>query len=228
MCDNIKHGFILNSIQFLGSKLIQHDVNSYSHTNQYPIIGVLSQEISYQLEQIYPNRYKSFIAASYVKFVEGGGARVVPIWIGRPKSYYQGIMKKINGILFPGGSTWFHTANGYADAGEHIFSIAKEMNGQGDYFPLWGTCLGFELLSYVDADRNEHRKEFTLHKNAVSVIFERGRIALKARCFLYFTEKLLENQLPGSSTNFRILRSAEWLSSLIQRINLIVRLLLTK
>jgi gamma-glutamyl hydrolase len=48
--------------------------------NEYPVIGVLSQEISYSLEQKYPGEYKSYIAASYVKFVEGGGARVVPIW----------------------------------------------------------------------------------------------------------------------------------------------------
>lgn len=48
--------------------------------NNTPIIGILSQEISYHLNTKYPEQYKSFIPASYVKFVEGGGARVVPIW----------------------------------------------------------------------------------------------------------------------------------------------------
>lgn len=48
--------------------------------NESPIIGILSQEVSYALEQLYPGMYGSFIAASYVKFVEGAGARVVPIW----------------------------------------------------------------------------------------------------------------------------------------------------
>lgn len=64
---------------------------------EYPIIGVLAQEISYALEQKYPGQYKSFIAASYVKFVEGGGARVIPIFIDRPKEYYENIMQKVNG-----------------------------------------------------------------------------------------------------------------------------------
>ena len=32
-----------------------------------------------------------------------------------------------------------------------------EMNEQGDYFPLWGTCLGFELLTYLAAGGREHR-----------------------------------------------------------------------
>jgi hypothetical protein len=48
--------------------------------NEEPIIGVLSQEVSYYLDGKYPGQFKSYIAASYVKFVEAGGARVVPIW----------------------------------------------------------------------------------------------------------------------------------------------------
>lgn len=48
--------------------------------NNDPLIGVLSQEISFYLDGKYPGQYNSYIAASYVKFVEGGGARVVPVW----------------------------------------------------------------------------------------------------------------------------------------------------
>lgn len=48
--------------------------------NDEPMIGVLSQEISYYLDGKYPGQFNSYIAASYVKFIEGGGARVVPIW----------------------------------------------------------------------------------------------------------------------------------------------------
>ena len=29
-----------------------------------------------------------------------------------------------------------------------------QSNDGGDYFPLWGTCLGFEMLSYLAAGRN--------------------------------------------------------------------------
>lgn len=48
--------------------------------NDRPIIGVLAQEVGWHLEGKWPGQYQSYIAASYVKFVEGGGARVVPIW----------------------------------------------------------------------------------------------------------------------------------------------------
>jgi len=32
-----------------------------------------------------------------------------------------------------------------------LFDLAKEANDKGDFFPLWGTCLGFELLIYMEA-----------------------------------------------------------------------------
>lgn len=51
-----------------------------SPRNDAPIIGVLAQEMSYHLNTKWPGVYSSYIAASYIKFVEGGGARAVPIW----------------------------------------------------------------------------------------------------------------------------------------------------
>lgn len=45
-----------------------------------PIIGILTQEIVWPKNKHWQNIYESYIAASYVKFVEGGGARPVPIW----------------------------------------------------------------------------------------------------------------------------------------------------
>lgn len=143
--------------------------------NEAPIIGVLSQEISYYLEGKYPGEYESFIAASYVKFVEGGGARVIPIWINKTEEYYIEIMSRINGVLFPGGATWFDQSDGYADAGMYIYKNAKRLNDAGDYFPIWGTCLGFELLTYLDADRREHRLDCESENQGLKLEFERGR-----------------------------------------------------
>lgn len=142
--------------------------------NEAPIIGILSQEISYHLNSKWPGVYKSFIAASYVKFVEGGGARVIPIWIDKPKDYYVEIMSKINGVLLPGGATWFNQSHGYADAGEIIYQHAKDLYDAGDYFPIWGTCLGFELLTYLDANRNEHRDNCASESQGLNLDFKSG------------------------------------------------------
>ncbi|XP_028170227.1 gamma-glutamyl hydrolase A-like [Ostrinia furnacalis] len=125
-------------------------------TNDRPIIGVLAQEQSYYLHGKYPEEnYTSYIAASYVKDVESAGARVVPIMIGKDRGYYKDLLKKINGVVLPGGATYFNQSNGYADAGQHIYELAMEMNDAGDYFPVFGTCLGFELLIILASGRGE-------------------------------------------------------------------------
>lgn len=48
--------------------------------NNEPIIGVLSLEVSPAIKRNFPGDQESYIAASYIKFVEGAGARAVPIW----------------------------------------------------------------------------------------------------------------------------------------------------
>lgn len=133
-------------------------INTAEPINDRPIIGVLTQKISYRLNIEYPDKYETYIAASYVKFLEGAGARVVPIWVGQDNSYYVNIVNSINGMLWPGGSTYFNESNGYADAGRKIYRIAKIINERGDYFPILGICLGFELLTYVAANGTEHRE----------------------------------------------------------------------
>lgn len=50
-----------------------------STLNNEPIIGILTQQLSKALKAKYPD-YHSYIASSYVKFIESAGARVVPIW----------------------------------------------------------------------------------------------------------------------------------------------------
>ncbi|XP_071446440.1 gamma-glutamyl hydrolase-like isoform X1 [Hetaerina americana] len=116
--------------------------------NNRPIIGVLSQEITNPLVKNKYSNYTSYIAASYVKFLEGAGARVVPIRINLSDDYYENIVNSVNGVLFPGGGINLEDS-GYGKAGILIYNLASSLNNDGDYFPLWGTCLGFELMSYI-------------------------------------------------------------------------------
>ncbi|XP_058795648.1 uncharacterized protein LOC131666769 [Phymastichus coffea] len=142
-----------------------------SSLNNRPIIGILSQEISKRWTKVYRDTYDSYIAASYVKYIESAGARVVPIWIGQDENYYKNMISKINGVLFPGGDASFNMKNGYADAGEIIYKLATRYNHNGNYFPLWGTCLGFELLTYLAANRFEHRTHCSSHHQALPLQF---------------------------------------------------------
>ncbi|KAG5305805.1 GGHB hydrolase, partial [Pseudoatta argentina] len=149
-------------------------VKTKEELNNRPIIGILTQEISYNLNKTYPNQYHSYIAASYVKFVEGAGARAVPIWIGGNTLYYKDILSKVNGVLWPGGSTYFSQEAGYADAGAKIYRIVKRINEEGTYFPIFGICLGFELLTYVAANRVAHRTHCSSNNQRLPLEFTPG------------------------------------------------------
>ena len=134
----------LSSVQ-LPSPPNRFDNDLSVNINYRPVIGVLSQDISRSIEDIYPDKYH-IIAASYVKFLESSGARVVPIFINQTQEYYDEMFESINGLLFPGGGVSIYGLSQYSIVGKMMFEKALEANQQGDYFPIWGTCLGFELL----------------------------------------------------------------------------------
>ncbi|KAM6908138.1 gamma-glutamyl hydrolase-like, partial [Lycodopsis pacificus] len=113
-----------NNVQFFCVSLTCQ-LYSSAKRNDRPVIGILAQ----QLRSPKPNQ-TAYIAASYVKFLESGGARVVPVM-----------------ILFPGGRASIISSR-YKRAAQIFYELAVEANGRGDYFPVWGTCLGFQQLLY--------------------------------------------------------------------------------
>ncbi|CAL4129880.1 unnamed protein product [Meganyctiphanes norvegica] len=119
--------------------------------NLKPIIGILAQEPSSGMRRVLPE-YTSYIAASYVKFIESGGARVVPILINQNDTYYEDLVESLNGIVFPGGSASITDSSGYGRAGRKIYDLVVASGQKGNPIPLWGTCLGFEMLMYLAAD----------------------------------------------------------------------------
>ncbi|XP_037312333.2 gamma-glutamyl hydrolase [Pungitius pungitius] len=111
--------------------------------NDQPVIGILAQEIRVPK----PNQ-TAYVAASYVKFLESGGARVVPVMLDQTLEEYKRVFYSINGILLPGGRASI-VSSAFQRASQIFYELAIEANNRGDYFPLWGTCLGFEQLFYL-------------------------------------------------------------------------------
>lgn len=130
-------------------KIISFAVVAEGHQINYRhMIGVLAQEV------YSPSPGKNaYIAASYVKYLESAGARVVPVMINKTEEEYTTLFKSINGILFPGGGASIFSS-GYAKAAGIFYKLALEANSKGDYFPVWGTCLGFEQLTLLTSGKS--------------------------------------------------------------------------
>jgi len=111
-------------------------------------LGILTQPTNANLRQY----GKSYIAASYVKFVEAAGARVVPVFHNSSPQEITELFNQINGVLLPGGGSNLHyTALYYA--AELIYNLTVQANKNNIYFPLQGHCMGFELIHMI-ASRN--------------------------------------------------------------------------
>lgn len=96
-----------------------------------PVIGILTQPTL---------NGTNYIAASYVKWLEAGGARSLPILYDETNTTkLADIFGQINGILLPGGASEMPTSVKF------LLDRAKEYG-----CPVWGTCLGFEyLIQYI-------------------------------------------------------------------------------
>ena len=55
-------------------------------------------------------------------------------------------IRHLNAIVFAGGKK--HAE--YINFTHGIYNYVKELNDEGEYYPLWGTCLGFESLIYFE------------------------------------------------------------------------------
>lgn len=73
---------------------------------QNPVIGIFTQTYENTTSS-----QSSYIAASYVKFIEMSGAQVVPIYSFAETSQILTLLAKINGVLFP-GPFLFNTGGG--------------------------------------------------------------------------------------------------------------------
>uniref|UniRef100_A0A673CV96 folate gamma-glutamyl hydrolase n=1 Tax=Sphaeramia orbicularis TaxID=375764 RepID=A0A673CV96_9TELE len=181
--------------------------------------GVLAQEVKY------PTDFRTaYIAASYVKYLESGGARVVPVMINRTVKEYTKLFNSINGyiyvhyqqnhitfhyltfslifidngssylfrvgrILFPGGITSI-TSSGYQRAAQIFYDLAIEANKSGDYFPVWGTCLGFQQLMHLTS-KNSVRTQTDTHGIGLPLNFTNE--AKDSRMFKDFPPELMED-----------------------------------
>jgi gamma-glutamyl hydrolase len=105
--------------------------------NNAPIIGIFAQPVFSPPDPA----DKQYIAASYVKWIESAGGRVVPIPYSLSTAKLEALLPQLNGVLFPGGGAEL------SPTARHAMELIEAWNAAGDYYPMWGTCMGFQWVS---------------------------------------------------------------------------------
>ena len=122
-----------------------------------PVIGIMTQPLPTNYndgdKNIISNSTYYYIAASYVKWLELGGARSIAIPYDATPEILEDIFYQINGILFTGGALDDIVPNSakylwklIVQANNNNNENNDDENNENDFFPVWGTCLGFEWL----------------------------------------------------------------------------------
>ena len=108
-----------------------------------PVVGILTQPL-HQPHHLFSGNQTNqqyYIAASYVKWLEAGGARSIPIpYDATDPDLLDDLFSQIQLLFLPGGAAKLPFAVTY------LLNKAAASNQNGDFFPVWGTCLGFEFL----------------------------------------------------------------------------------
>lgn len=113
-------------------------------TTLRPVVGIFTQPVPFQNEEI--------LVASYVKYVEAAGARVIPVRYNWSRSKLRKVFGLINGLLLPGGAADLHpNKHQFFRSVSYMFQLAEESNQRGERFPIWGTCLGWEAMAVLVA-----------------------------------------------------------------------------
>ena len=133
------------------------------------VIGIVSAPVI----KPYMTHVSSYIPQSYVKWIEMSGARVIPLQYDLPKPILSSFLNQLSGVLWIGGgieNKKTHTEKQYkAFIGTlyFIYKYVKKQNNIGNVYPIWGTCIGFEILAmmgmYKDAESLGH--DFYNHQN---------------------------------------------------------------
>jgi gamma-glutamyl hydrolase len=97
------------------------------------------------------------IIENYIRWIKDAGATPIIIPYSITKTDLIKQMDKLQGVIWTGGAieTERYSENQritYLTTLQRCFLIAKDCNDHGRYFPIWGSCLGFETLVLMGED----------------------------------------------------------------------------
>ncbi|KAF8103498.1 hypothetical protein N665_0188s0432 [Sinapis alba] len=156
--------------------------------NYKPVIGILSHPGDGATGRLNNDTNASYIAASYVKLAEAGGARVVPLIYNEPEELLFQKLEFVNGVIFTGG--WAKKGL-YYDIVEKIFTKALERNDGGEHFPVYAICLGFELLTMIISQNTDILEKVDAKNSASSLQFVEN-VSTQGTVFQRFPPELLK------------------------------------
>jgi gamma-glutamyl hydrolase len=144
--------------------------------NIKPTIGILTVPLSPD-KRFYSVCGDSYISESHIGWLKRNGMKVVEIPFTTEK--HKLWMARVNGLYFPSGGAFAVTQDTYYNACKKFFKLAMEENDKGNYFPIWGGCMGMQQMMIIaeGSDNLKLLQRFDSYKNLMTkeILTEQGR-----------------------------------------------------
>lgn len=148
-----------------------------------PVIGIYANPDPYNSEDY----VQDLVYSNYVRWLEAAGAEIMVIHSWYDTDTLDDILSRVNGVFFMGGSRDLKLSSVWEQNAAYILNKTITMNEQGIYFPLWGTCQGFELLHAILADDTVILTDYDAFNYAMSAILNEN--TRTAKMFSFFSEE---------------------------------------
>ena len=95
----------------------------------------------------------SYLAHSHIVWLKS--RNIEPLIIPYNSTDLKKYFKSIDGLYFPSGGAFAGTQIEYYNCCKTLFYMAMKENDRGNYFPIWGCCMGFQQMIII-ADGNDN------------------------------------------------------------------------
>lgn len=122
----------------------------------------------------------SYMAASYVKWIESSGALVVPLEFNLPKPVLHGFLQQLNGVVLIGGGIDNKKTHSnkqfllFEETIQYILNYTKYQNKIGNYYPIWCTCMSFEMAAIFTIEKDILKTQDDIGKYLINEGFYGG------------------------------------------------------
>lgn len=130
--------------------------NQQSNKKRKYVIGIIAVPLS-------PNKkyFKvcgdSYIASSHLEWLKTQGVETLIIPYDTKK--FEHYFNQVHGLYLPSGGMFAGTQMTYYNCCKRLLQMAMKENDKGNYFPVWGCCMGFQQMLIL-ADGNDDVDNF--------------------------------------------------------------------
>lgn len=89
----------------------------------------------------------AYISTAHIEWLKSVGLSVLAI--PYTTKNYEWYFRKINGLYLPSGGVFASNSEQYYECCKEFIKLAISANDKGDYFPIWGGCMGFQQMIIV-------------------------------------------------------------------------------